>query len=132
MAASQYDFPIEQGSSFRFSLVYKDKDKNPIDITDYCARLTWTTNSGATQVFTTENTDLSLYNFSIDGPQGKIMLLLPASITNSLNFSSAKYDLELQSTEDLYAGGGKEITRILFGTINIIKRNSQISTIASC
>lgn len=38
MAASKYDFSIEQGTSFRLAITYKDKDKNPIDITNYCAR----------------------------------------------------------------------------------------------
>jgi hypothetical protein len=39
MAATKYNFSIEQGTSFRLSLTYKDKDKNPINITNYCARL---------------------------------------------------------------------------------------------
>jgi hypothetical protein len=105
MSAQKYDFPIEQGTSFRLALTYKDKDGNIVDLTDWCARLIWQTNTGVTQVFTTENTDLSLYSFTIDGSNGKLIFLLPASITNSFNFSLAKYDLELRSPEDLYEGG---------------------------
>jgi hypothetical protein len=132
MSAQKYDFPIEQGTSFRLALTYKDKDGNIVDLTDWCARLVWQTNTGVTQVFSTENTDLSLYSFTIDGPTGKLTFLLPAAITNSFNFSLAKYDLELKSPEDLYEGGGKYTTRILYGTINIVKRFSQASSEIDC
>jgi hypothetical protein len=132
MAASKYDFSIEQGTSFRLAITYKDKNKNPINITDYCARLTWTTNTGHTQVFTTENTDPSLYSFTVGGNNGQIILMLPASITNTLDFSIAKYDLELKSDTDLYTGGGKEVARLLYGTVSLIKRHSKFSTEVSC
>jgi hypothetical protein len=132
MAAGQYNFDIEQGSSFTISIVYKDVNKNIVNITDWCARLTWTTNINATQVFSTENTDLSLYKFFIDGPNGKITFMLPAETTNDFNFKTAKYDLELQSPDDLYNGGGRYTTRILFGVINIIKRYSKSTTDLDC
>lgn len=132
MAASKYDFTIEQGSSFKLSLIYKDNNREIINLTDWCARLTWKTNAGVTQIFTTENTDSSLYSFVIDGPNGKITLLLPANITNSFNFSTAKYDLELQSPEDLYSGGGKYTVRLLYGIINLAKRFSQSNQNLDC
>lgn len=132
MAASKYDFSIEQGSSFKLSLVYKDNNKNIIDITNWCARLTWKTNTAVTQVFTTENTDSSLYSFNIDGPNGKLTLLLPASTTNSFNFYSAKYDLELQSPDELYAGGGNYTVRLLYGTVNIVGRFSRSGQTLDC
>ena len=132
MSASKYDFSIEQGSSFRLAIVYKDKDNNIVDITDWCARLTWQTNTGLTQIFNSDNIDTSSYSFIIDGPQGKLTLLLPASTTNNFNFSMAKYDLELSSDEDLYTGGGKYTTRILYGTVNIVKRFSQYSDQLEC
>lgn len=132
MAASKYDFSIEQGTSFRLAITYKDKNKNPIDITNYCARLTWTTNIGNTQVFTTENTDPSLYSFTVGGSNGQIILMLPASITNTMDFAVAKYDLEIKSDTDLYQGGGKEVARLLYGTVTLIKRNSKSSAGVNC
>jgi hypothetical protein len=132
MAASKYDFPIEQGSSFRLAIVYKDKDNIIVDITNWCARLIWKTNNNTTQIFTTENNDPTLYDFSIDGPNGKITLLLPASTTNNFNFNIAKYDLELLSDDELYSGGGKQTSRILYGTVTITKRYSQSSILLEC
>jgi hypothetical protein len=132
MSASNYDFPIEQGSSFRLSLTYKDNDGNVIDLTGYCARLTMKTGTETFKIFTTLNNDYSEYKFTIDGPQGIITLLIPSSSTNSYNFNSAKYDLELQSPQDLYDGGGKYTIRVLYGTITIVKRFSQSTTLLDC
>jgi hypothetical protein len=115
MAATKYDFSIEQGTSFRISITYQDSNKQPINISNYCARLVWTTDTGV-----------------IDGTIGKIILMLPASITNSFNFGTAKYDLELKSDQDLYEGGGKQTSRLLYGKVSLIKRNSRDTTEISC
>ena len=134
MAATQYDFKIEQGSSFRMSLIYKDSDGNPIDLTNYCARLVWKTNTNKTQSFTTENVDFTKYKFYIESAvDGKLTLLFPANTTNAFDFTSAKYDLELQDkSSQLYTGGGAETFRILFGNINIVKRYSKSTELLDC
>jgi len=132
MPASQYNFAIEQGSSFRMNLIYKDDNGNIINLTNWCARLTWVTNRNATQVFNTTNLDHSVYKFTITGNEGKISLLIPAETTNNFDFNTAKYDLELQSPDDLYAGGGKYTTRILYGVISIDKRFSKSDSALDC
>ena len=114
------------------SLIYKDQNGTPVNLTNWCARLTWKTNTNTIQVFSSNNTDYSVYQFNIDSIAGKLTLMLPAVTTNSFSFSSAKYDLELQSPDDLYSGGGKFTTRLLFGTINIAKRFSQSSQLLDC
>lgn len=132
MPATQYDFNIEQGSSFKLSLTYKDSHQNIVDLTGWCARLVMKTNIDSTLVFTTTNLDYSVYKFVIDGPNGKMTLLIPADTTNSWTFKKARYDLELQSPDDLYTGGGKYTTRLIFGNINIVKRFSLSSENMSC
>jgi len=132
MPASQYNFIIEQGSSFVMNLVYKDDNGSIIDLTDWCARLTWVTNKNITQVFHTTNIDYNLYKFSIIGNEGKLSLLIPSDTTNTFDFNSAKYDLELQSPDDLYAGGGKYTTRLLYGVITINKRFSRSGNSLDC
>jgi hypothetical protein len=132
MAASKYDFAIEQGTSFKISLIYKDANNNPINLTDWCARLTFKTNANMTFIFSSENLDYSVYKFQIDAAAGKLTLMIPANTTNGFNFNTAKYDLELQSPDDLYDGGGKYTTRLLFGTINIVKRFSQSNNPLEC
>jgi hypothetical protein len=132
MAATEYNFSIEQGSSFRLLLTYKDTNGDVIDLTGYCARLTMKVGGQEFKTFSTLNNDYTEYKFTIDGPQGSINLLIPASATNNYNFNSAKYDLELQSPQDLYVGGGKYTIRVLYGTITIVKRFSQSTTLLDC
>lgn len=130
MSAAQYDFSIEQGSSFTLSFVYKDASKNPVNLINWCAKLIWQSSSG-TETFTTENTNND-YRFEIDEANGKVILQFPANTTNNFNFYTAKYDLYLVGPDDLYNGGGKYTTRILYGTITLIKRFSQTNTNIEC
>jgi hypothetical protein len=130
MPASKYDFTIEQGSSFRLSLIYKDG--NPIDLTNWCARLIWTTNVNASQTFISTNNDYSVYKFTIEPLLGKLTLLVPPDTTNGFTFNTARYDLELQSDEDFYNGGGKDIVRLLHGTVTLNKRYSKVASSLDC
>lgn len=132
MAAAKYDFTIEQGSSFRLSLVYKNAQGAPMDLTNWCSRLIWTTNKNVNQTFLSTNIDYSVYKFNIDAINGKIILSIPAETTNNFLFDTAKYDLELQSDDDFYMGGGKNIIRLLYGTITINKRYSKTSNLLEC
>jgi hypothetical protein len=132
MPATQYDFNIEQGSSFKLSITYKDSDKNIINLTDWCARMIMKTNTNTTMIFDTTNLDYSVYKFSIDGPNGKITLMIPAETTNDWTFKKARYDLEIQSPDDMYSGGGKYTSRLIFGNVNIVKRFSLSSSNMSC
>lgn len=132
MPASKYDFSIEQGVSYKLSLTYKDSDDNPINITGWCARLTWTTDEGVTQLFNTTNLDHSIYKFQISGVQGRILLQIPAVTTNGFLFENAKYDLELESPNEMYSGGGNEVIRLLYGTVTITKRFSSSPSLLEC
>ena len=132
MAASKYDFTIEQGTSLKFSLIYKDSNNVPIDLTGWCGRLSLKTNKNTTHIYSTTNLDHSVYKFTIDEPNGKLTLLLPANTTNLFTFNLANYDLELQSPDDLYDGGGKYTVRLLYGTINIVPRFSSNSNALDC
>lgn len=131
MAAGEYNFDIEQGSSFSISFTYKDSNKVVVDISNWCARMILTTSDNQTITYSSGNED-STYKMSLDGPNGKISLLLPASTTNNFSFKTAKYDLELESDDLLYSSGGNYTDRILYGTITIVKRNSHSSAAMEC
>jgi hypothetical protein len=132
MAASKYDFTIEQGSSFKLALVYKDSNGSPVDLTNWCARLTWTTNNNVNQTFISTNIDYSVYKFTIEPANGRLVLMIPPETTNSFSFNTAKYDLELQSDEDFYSGSGKDIIRLLYGSIMVTKRYSKSANLLDC
>ena len=132
MPAAEYNFNIEQGSSFKLALVYKDEAGNIIDLSGWCARLVWRTNTNITQSFSSENLDNSVYKFTLDGSNGKLTLLFPANTTNNFGFTNAKYDLELQSNNAFYENGGKYTIRILYGTVTVLKRKSKSNTVLDC
>jgi hypothetical protein len=132
MSATLYDFNIEKGTSFSLSITYKDENGSIIDLTGYCARLVWKTNNGDSQTFITTNVNYNNYRFIIAPEEGRILLQIPAAITNTYEFKSAKYDLEVESPTELYPGGGNITNRVLFGTVTVVPRNSLESTVLDC
>ena len=132
MAATQYNFSIEQGSSFTISLIYKDSAGSPIDLTGWCARLVIVTDNNETITFVTTNAVVGSYSFALGGVLGTIVLKIPASVTNTYDFDAGKYDLELESINNLYSGGGHEIIRLLYGDISLIKRYSENTILLDC
>ena len=131
MSAAKYDFALEQGSSFQLAFTYKDSSGNPVNLTGWCGRLVWKTNTNDISTFITGHNNND-YKFTLDGPNGKFTLLFPSAVTNSFNFNTAKYDIELQSPEDFYINGGNFTTRILYGTISVVKRYSQNTESLEC
>lgn len=131
MSAAKFDFSMDQGSSFKLAFVYKDADLNVVDLTDWCARLVWKTNKGDISTFESGNDDQN-YKFTIDGPNGKVQLLIPSDVTNAYDFTVAQYDLELQSPDDFYASGGKYTVRVMYGVITLVKRESKTTTALDC
>lgn len=131
MAAAEYNFSIDQGSSFTISFTYKDSNNTVIDISNWCARITMRTSDNQVILYNSGITN-SDYKMTLDGPNGKITLLLPSITTNNFSFKTAKYDLELESDDVLYSGGGNYTNRILHGTITITKRSSLSPTLLEC
>ena len=58
--------------------------------------------------------------------------MIPPETTNNFVFLKAKYDLELQSDEDFYSGSGKDIIRLLYGTVTISQRYSDSDELLEC
>jgi len=131
MPAGSYDFVIEQGTSFGLTIQYADSGNVPIDLAAFnCARMQWDTNTGESYQFTTNNTNYSLYYFTLESPlsSGIISFKLPASITAGYNFTSANYDLELETVADFYpSGGGPQVIRLLQGVVSILPEITKIS-----
>lgn len=122
MPAGTYNFTIEQGASFGFSLTYADGSGVPIDLSGFsCARMQWNANNNSVYQFTTSNTNSGLYLFEFGSPpsSGIINFKIPASVTAGYNFTSANYDMELESYAVFYSGGGPQITRLLQGTVTV-------------
>lgn len=130
MAAGTYNFPVEQGTSFGLSIQYSNASGIPIDLSSFSnARMQWNANNQTVYQFTTNNINSGLYLFEFASPlsSGIINFKLPASTTAGFNFTSANYDLEIETISDFYPGGGPQVIRLLEGTVTIIPEITKFS-----
>jgi hypothetical protein len=109
MAAADYDLLIEQGATFELSIIWKDNNDTPIDISGYSARM---------QIRKTYDTDpvISLTSASgggitLGGVAGTIDITIPATITDDIEILRGRYDLELELSG--------VVTRLLQGVATI-------------
>lgn len=126
MPAAEYNFSIEKGAVFYISFEYKDATNTTINLTHWCARLS-IESADANQPITTityiSDSITPEYSFTIEPDLGKIILQLAASTTQSFNFNTAKYDLDLKAPNELYPGAGPQIIKLLKGFITFISSN---------
>jgi hypothetical protein len=112
MPAATHDILIEQGATFKLSLVWKTSLGGPIDLTGYTARMqarAAVTAAAALIDLTTANNGITL-----GGVTGTIDIKISAAITASLNVPRGVYDLEVVSP----AG---DVTRIIQGAFTVSK-----------
>lgn len=122
MAAGKYSFIIEQGSTYQSELVYKDSAGEPIDLTDYSAKMQIRPSPGSTTLYLTlsssigpDGSGLNLNGLNGTTPKtsGSIGIIISAYSSSLLTFDQAVYDLELYS--------GSFVTRIIEGRVQLSK-----------
>lgn len=128
MAAAAYDLYIEQGATFRFTMIYGrrdgtvDADGNPVvipyDITGCAARMQIRQRRGAVVAAAATTTNGGIV---FDNPTtGKMVITFTDELTQSLTFKRAQYDLEL-------AFPSGDVLRILEGKITVSPNITQPS-----
>lgn len=136
MAATEYNFTIEQGTIFAIDFNYKNINNSPIDLSNVCVVMRIQPTSGPDTSLitfsTTGNTTTSSYSFRIYPDKGLISLRLPAETTNSYQWAGALYELEITQPDLFYNGGSRIVKRLLQGTITLRKRLIPASSIPSC
>ena len=122
MAAGKYNFTIEQGTTIKLELAYKDSSGSAIDLTGYSGRMQirpdYADNTKTSYIYLSSslNSDGTGLNFSgsngLNPPaSGTIGVYISAVSSSKLNFETAYYDLEIES--------GSIVTRLLQGTIKL-------------
>ena len=107
MAAANYDLYVEQGATFELSIVWKDDEGTPIDITGYSARLQIRKTYTSDPVISLTNGD----GITLGGVTGSIDILIDADATEAIEIRRGRYDLELE-----FAG---VVTRLIEGVVEI-------------
>ena len=90
-----YDLKIYQGQTFELSLIWKDEDQLPVDLTGYTAKMHIRATVKAPDVLI----ELSNTNSRIvlGAVPGQIKLLIPPEISSPILVQQGVYDLELTS-----------------------------------
>lgn len=132
MPAATLNYSIEKGTDFEITFQYNDNLGNPINLIDKCIVLQLVPSDGDGSCLTfssNANASLNVNGWLLTGnSEGQIVFKLLSSETNELDFTSAKYDLDIID----YAQNNQFVssTRIATGTIFTISRVS--SYLTSC
>lgn len=122
MAAGKYSYVIEQGATFQRQFDYLDSNGNPIDLTNYSAKMQIRPEPGSTTLyltlsssFTADGSGINLNGLNGTTPRssGSIGITISAVSSSMLNFNEASYDLELYS--------GSFVDRLLEGKVKLSK-----------
>lgn len=108
MAAGQYNFTLEQGTTFRREFIYKDKVGAVVNLTGYSARMQIRQYKDSGEVLvnaTTANAKLTITPLD-----GKISLILQPADTDEITFYDGVYDLEIVASDGT-------VTRLVEGTV---------------
>jgi hypothetical protein len=122
MPAGKYNIIIEQGATYDVEIQYKDANNDNIDLTGYSGRMQLRPSIGSTSSYlclsSSLQPDRTGINFSgssgTNSPvSGTIGIYISAATSSLLTFSTAVYDLEIQS--------GSVVTRLLQGNVQLSK-----------
>ncbi len=126
MSAGKYNFVIDQGSTVNFTVNYKDASSNPIDLTDYGARMQLRPSINSDEVITSLSSSLDSGGNGINmtpvdpdsslvlpKSSGSLQILITAESSSAMNFGTAHYDLEIHS--------GSFVEKIIRGIVSLRK-----------
>lgn len=119
MAAGKYSFIIEQGSTTDFSIIYKDSNGNPVDLSGYGSKMqirqTYTSSPLLTlsSSLNGDGTGLNMTN----AVSGSIGIYIASCTSSMLTFDEAIYDLDIISG----SGDCPIVVRILEGRVKLSK-----------
>ena len=129
MAAGKYSFTVQQGSTLRFRIDYKDSNNNAVDLTGYESRMIIRPDVASSTVIcslssvTTDvdgtglNMTPSISGVTYPKSSGSIEITISAASSSLFTFGEAVYDLEIYSG----SAPGTYVDRILEGRVKLTK-----------
>ena len=110
MAAGRYNIKIEQGATFRFEIVYRDSNSAIVNLTGYTARMQIRPIPSSATILV--NASTANGKIVITPLLGQIVVSLTATETAALDFTSARYDLEIEASNGT-------VTRLIEGVVTL-------------
>lgn len=106
MSSGRYDINVDQGATWSITLTIKQANKLPFNLTGYM---------GEGMVKKTIDDPSALASFIVTFPsplEGKVTLMLPASVTSEFDFTWGVYDFKITSPAP-----NSQVTRVLQGKV---------------
>lgn len=110
MPATKANIVIEQGATFRMDVSFVDSAGDPIDLTNYTARMHVRTDYDAVSTVL-EATTANGY-ITLDALNGIVSVRIPPSITEAVTVTSGVYDIEVESLTG-------EVDRLAEGAVSV-------------
>ena len=107
MVPGNYNITIYEGTNFNLSLTWKDDNGDPIDLTNWSAKMHIRNNTEDVAFL-----DCTPY-FTLGGVAGTITLELPPTFIVDVGYNSGVYDIDMHHTSG-------RVERLLLGTVTII------------
>jgi hypothetical protein len=124
MAAAKYSFVIEQGSTLNFSIVYNDANGQPVNLSQYNAKMQIRQTYSSPPLLTLSsslNADGTGLNMS-NAVSGTIGIYIASCTSSLLTFNEALYDLDIISGSNCPI-----VNRILEGKVKLSKEVTVVS-----
>jgi hypothetical protein len=124
MAAGKYSFVIEQGSTLNFSIVYNDANGQPVNLSQYNAKMQIRQTYSSPPLLTLSsslNADGTGLNMS-NAVSGTIGIYIASCTSSLLTFNEALYDLDIISGSNCPI-----VNRILEGKVKLSKEVTVVS-----
>ena len=110
MSAGRYNIKIEQGATFRFDITYKDSTQQPVNLTGCTVRMQIRPIPSSTTILV--NATQANGKIAVVPLTGRITVTLSATATAALDFTTARYDLEIAALDGT-------VTRLLEGAVQL-------------
>ena len=94
--AGQKNWEVDQNTTFTFTVVYKDNDDNPINLTGCSAKMQVRDTKGGSKLAFSLTSPIG--GITIDGPNGKVTVKMTPTQTNKLFYPKSSYDIMLTDT----------------------------------
>lgn len=117
--AQRLNFEVERGSTFDKTIVWKQPDGTPVDLTGKGARMMVRPDFESAAFISMSDSDpVGSPRIELGGTAGTIRLIIPAASTEAIVPDSGVYDLEIFETP---VGSTEEVvTKLLFGNMKFL------------
>lgn len=116
MAAANVNLKIEKGAQYFKTFIWRDKQKTPISLSGYSARMHIRESLDSPNIEVELSTSNGRVQLEANSEVGRIDLILGATLTDAITLTSGVYDFELYNQAD-----PDDVKRLMEGVVTIVE-----------